>query len=296
MLRFYFSFDLVFLFSVAFKNAFAQSDRKAPGIVATTLSKGEVELIFNNSLSLDARLFNAEVKPYHLTETTYSAYTGLVQATYGLDRAKNFNVGLDLGYNLIFSKDSTFFSTALAGPRIRWRPFGDFDRTFDITLQNYVRFQIHHSTSSSATDLPLYWGNDLIVTKYLRSDALRAHYILIGQFSFYLNPKSSNDQIDRKSPISTPITLIAGIFPQRNLLFFLGVNAQPEFGTVPWADTDDYFRRKTGINALGGFQISFNNNLFFFGTYSKAVLKEGEVYDQTGSLGIRWTLGDYGLF
>ena len=296
MLRLYHSLGIVFLFATAFSSAFAQSDRKAPGIVATTLAKGEVELILNNSLSLDAHLFNSEVKPYHLTETTYSTYSGLVQATYGLDRAKNINVGLDLSYNLVFSKDSTFFSSALAGPRIRWRPFGDFDRTFDITLQNYVRFQFYHSDTNSASGLPMYLGNDLIVTKYLRSDALRAHYILIGQFSFLLNPKSQNAQLDRKAPISMPLTLIAGIFPQRNLLFFLGINAQPEFGTVPWADTDDYFRRKTAINVLGGFQFSFNNNLFLFGTYSKAIVKEGEVYGQTGSLGLRWTLGDYGLF
>ena len=292
-------FVLLFVFGTYFLSA--QSDRKALGIAAISLAQGEWEVILNNMLSLDARLMNNEFRPYGLTETTYSSFVSLAQVTYGVDRAKNFNVGLDAGFNQVFGKDSTYLTSVLAGPRLRWRPFGEFDRTFDITLQNYLRFQFTpmsdtSATASSGSGLRAFWGNDLILTKYLSSDALRAHYLFIAQFGFYLNPKSDNEALDRKSPIATPITLIAGLFPQRNLFFFLGINAQPEFGTVPWDDADTYYRRKASLNGLGGFQISFNNNLFLFGTYSRAILKEGEVFEQSASIGFRLTMGDYGYF
>ena len=203
---------------------------------------------------------------------------------------------MDLGYNQVFVKDATPVSSILGGPRIRWRPFGDFDRSFGLTAQHYLRFQFAGSDSSLAANVPMYWGNELILTKLLSSDAMRAHYLLIAQLGFNLNPRSGREGVDQKSPVATPLTLLAGIFPQRNLLFFLGVNALPEFGTVPWAGADNYYRRKTVLNALGGIQISFNNNLFLFGTYSKALIKEGPVHDQSVSLGVRLTMGDYGYF
>jgi hypothetical protein len=164
--------------------------------------------------------------------------------------------------------DDSRFHIGTVAPRVRWSPLRNSDRRVtDLTLQHYVSFPVYRSNENLSSK-PTY-GSQIIVTSRLGYNV-----ILQGQFDIVVPPKveaieSRPDLIpmDDKQPIITPISgFLSYAFSTRFMLFAL-LQYIPEYGSVQWATSDAYYRRRYSTNAGLGIQLGFSRrvsaNLYF---------------------------------
>ena len=267
----------------------AQKSKKSylvPSASAFSLGKNEIEVNAFGAFSYNFRAFNFIDAPYEYLDGRYHSLNNNLQLTYGISGSGNFNVGVDVNQQTSIDPNAgintTFFRI---GPRLRWRPLGALSATFDLALQHSIQFKMNDENEIFTND-PLI-RNQLIVSKFMRLDAARIDLVLQGVAEFVVAPRVAWGDMDKKRPLVLPISLLAGLMPNENWVFFTSVNYGPEWGTLPWVSDDSYYLRRSGTSVSTGLQnvIARKHSLFLAHTFLLDEKRGGGA--NTISLGLR---------
>ncbi len=270
------------------------TDRKVvvPGISVVALEQGEMEFNLVNTLNPGTPYFEYSTPPFGLTGQETMAFSSLLQFTYGISRNRRFNVGLDVNYGMqrftgSDGEGSSPSHALLAGPRIRWRPFGAVGSSTDIALQHYAWFPVSVPEDTYKDKGSPIWGNELIITQFFRNRRRVAQWLLVGYAGFYLMPRLKDEELDKVSPFRVPLALLAGYYPERNTMLYLQAQWNPEFGSVPWDLEVTRYRRRASLAAGPGLQYGFSNNFFVNLSYLYTLYRQGDMPEHSIGLGLR---------
>ena len=252
---------------MAYPLLMAQERRKSylvPSASAFSLGKNEVEVNVFGAYSYNFRAFNFTDAPYRYLDGEFDALNATVQVTYGISNNKNFNIGVDMNQITSIDPGSSGSNASFlrGGPRLRWRPFGALSERFDLTLQHSALFKLTDRDGQFTNDP--WFRNQLIISQFFRLDKLRTDVVLQGVGELNVLPRVAWGSMDKKRPLSLPFSILLGIMPNDISVLFASFNYGPEWGTVPWDESDTYYLRRSGTSVSAGMQFTFSRRHSFF--------------------------------
>ena len=256
----------------------------ASNLAPIALDKNQFDINLNGTFSNEEEYFNFQYTPEErFQKLNYTSNTShaLIQLMYGLSRQKNFNIGLDAQYGTSnFSDESINTQNQfLAGPRIRWRPFGGFGNGLDITLENAALFDLSSENNNQSFASI---NNHIIISKYYRQLALLFNQAVLIQ------PKLEG--VDLKQPITTVSSLLLAYFPKRNFALFTSGAYRQYLGSIPWTDEEGYFQRGASLDWGIGLQLTFLTSYALYGQYSLNLYEELGAGHNSAQVGLRMLL------
>jgi hypothetical protein len=216
--------------------------------------------------------------------------------TYGLIKGQYLNFGFDIKNTVLFSNNKYVFNQLSVGPRIRWRPFDFGEYGLEIVIENGFGYRIS-SNNSSYSKIEI--NNQLLITKLFELYSYNSDLIFQAQIGFNVLPKKLRDGIlitnMERNLIHTPATILIGLYPNAEWLFFMAGSYSSEWGSVPWIEDNSMYRRRSAILASGGIQYSFSRSFLIYISYSHLIKQERGGGTSGVNLGIRTFLDMQGL-
>ena len=245
---------LLLLIPVSGKGQTGRNSALVASTSAFSLGKNEAELTAFSAFAYNLRSFNFANAPYRYYDQNFHSIQSGLQATFGVTQSQWLNAGLDV--NQISSMEAGLAGSLVGygqtGPRIRWRPFRKLPDKLDIAFQNSILITIADRNDFFRND-PMF-RNQVIASQFFKIPNRNLNMVVQGTIEANIMPRLPAESIDRRRPVTMPVSLLLGVMPNDDWVIFGTLSHNTEWGTIPWVTTDAYFIRRTATSTSLGVQ------------------------------------------